>query len=97
MGRTKAERLVAIPIVLPKSLYLTLKQHADKQQSTIADLICAVINDYLGLHDPDEVNQEQALALIKDALSHKDAIAEAIAQAVKDYIDRDLTVAPNRI
>jgi len=92
MGRVKAERMVAISVILPKSRYLVLKQDADKQQVVVSDLVQNMIDEYLGLSNTtnEKVNQAYALGLLTEALSQKDAIAEAIQKAVTAYINSHL-------
>lgn len=91
MGRPKTERMVAISVVLPKTMYVTLKQDADKQQVVVAELVRSMIDKYLGMGDEEKIDQAYALDLLRTALSKKDVLAEAIQKAVTAYIDSRAT------
>lgn len=91
MGRVRAERMVAISVILSRDTYLALKRDADEQRVVVAELVQSIIDAHFG-RAKDKIDQEQTLALLMEALSQKDAIAEAIQKAVTAYIDSRLPV-----
>jgi hypothetical protein len=90
MGRIPAERMVAISVIVPKSTYETLRQQAAEKKTVVAELVREIIDHSLGKESQEKVDQETTLTLLQEALGQKDVIAEAIATAIANYIDRNL-------
>lgn len=87
MGRRPAERMVAISVIVPKSMYELLKAQASEKNTVVAEVVRSVLDGYLGEADQEKIDQALTMDLIREALSNKDAIAEAISKAIKGYLD----------
>lgn len=87
MGRIPAERMVAISVIVPKSMYETLRQQAEEKHTVVAELVREMIDHYLGEETQEKIDQEATLALLQEALGQKDVIAKAIATAIAKYLD----------
>jgi hypothetical protein len=87
MGRIPAERMVAISVIVPKSIYETLRREAAEKKTVVAELVREMIDHSLGEESQEKVDQETTLALLREALGQKDLIAKAISTALAAYID----------
>jgi len=97
MGKHPAERMVAISVIVPKAMYETLKAQANEKDTVVAEIVRAILDEQLGIAGQEKVDQKKTLDLIREALCDKDAIAQAVSKALKEYLNIPYVEAVNAL
>ena len=86
--RKNTERMVAISVVVPKSMYEALRTEATKNNEVVADLLRRLLDTHFEnkIGKDQHINQQFILSCLRE-LMQKDALAEAITQQVAAHID----------